>query len=127
LRLNPGGRSLHLREYWSALVLDEEREKLGRLGLAGIVANDMNVIGTLIERLSRSQSDRLSAFELHHDSTFEYVDKRVSVVLMDGVRAARRIHDFEHHTFFATASRYILRHKLRDLCLLGHEGAGHQA
>ena len=30
-------RSLHRRQYWSALVLNEESEKFGRFGLAAIV------------------------------------------------------------------------------------------
>jgi hypothetical protein len=86
---------------------DEEHKEFGWFGLAGIVANDMNVVGALIECLSRRQGDRLSAFDLHHDSTLEYVNKHVSVVLMDRVRTTRRFAE----VLFSLSCTYFLRRK----------------
>jgi hypothetical protein len=47
----------------------------------------VNVAGTFIEGLSRCQGDRLFTLDLHHDGPLEHVEKRVSIVSMNGVRS----------------------------------------
>ena len=73
------------------LVLDEEGEKLGRLRLAGIAADDMDIIRPLVEGLTGVEGDRRRALHLHDDRAFEHVDENVRVVPVDGVRRSRRV------------------------------------
>ncbi len=75
---------LHRNQNRRTFVFDQENDKFSRFGIAGIAANDMNVAGTFIEGLSRCQGDRFSTSYLHHDGPLEHVEKRVSIVSMNG-------------------------------------------
>jgi hypothetical protein len=60
-------QSLNWHEHRSARVLDQEHQKFRRLGAACVQANDMNIVGALIEDLSRCQCYLFSTLHLHHN------------------------------------------------------------
>ena len=57
----------HRNQNRRTFVFDQENDKFGRFGIAGIAANDVNIAGAFIEGLSGCQGDRFSTFYLHHD------------------------------------------------------------
>src|SRR5215468_9324605 len=75
------------------LVFNEYDEKLRRLRLAGVATDNVNVIGTFIEGLTRVKGDRLRPLDLHDYGTFQHIDKCVRVVAMDWVCCTGRILD----------------------------------
>jgi hypothetical protein len=81
----------------SRLVLDEHHDELGRVGVAGVPADGVDVVGAFVEGLSGRQGDFLAAFHSHHDRSLEHIDKCVAIVTMDGVGSARRVLDRQHH------------------------------
>src|SRR5262245_19513554 len=86
------------------LILNQDDDKLRVLRFAGVATDNVNVIGTFIERLTRLKSDRGRPLELHDDGTFQHIDKCVRVVAMDWVCSTGRILDEQHRTLFA---RYV--------------------
>src|SRR5215831_223728 len=117
-------QSLYWHERWSALVLDQDHDEFRRLGLAGVPVNDMNIVGALIEGLSRFQGDRLPTLHLLDHRALQDVHHRMGVVSVTGARSARHMLDQEHQHFLAGTLWKILRHERRDLGLLSHRGAG---
>jgi hypothetical protein len=69
----------------------------------------VNVIGPLVERLSRRQRDFLAAFDLHDDRSLQHVDHCVRIVPVDRVDGARRIFHCDHQQFLAGVIRQGLR------------------
>src|SRR5688500_18824874 len=57
--------SLFRDEDRRALFLDEDHDELRRLGLAGVAADDVNVVGAFIVGLARLERDLLLPLELH--------------------------------------------------------------
>src|SRR6516225_7387643 len=78
------------------LVINEYDEKLRRLRLAGVATDNVNVIGTFIERLTSVKGDRLLPLNLHYDGAFQHIIECVRVMAMDGVCCAGRILDDQH-------------------------------
>src|SRR5215510_2347699 len=83
------------------LVLKEDDEKLRGLRFAGVATDNVNVMGTFIEGLTRLKGDRIRPLELHDDGTFQHIDKCVRVVAMDWVCSTGRILDNQHRALFA--------------------------
>ena len=54
-------------EHRSAFVLNKEHDHFCRFGLAGVSPDDVNILGALIEGLTRCQSDLFPAPHLHYD------------------------------------------------------------
>src|SRR5262249_17525621 len=54
-------------------------------------------------------------------------NKRMRIVSVDSARPAGRMLDCDHQSFPAGILRKILRHERRDLRLLSHRRAGHEA
>src|SRR5215469_12215836 len=82
------------------LVLNEDDEKLRRVCLAGVATDNVNVIGTFIEGLTRMKGDRLLPLNLHYDGAFQHINECVRVMAMDGVHCARRILDDQDRALF---------------------------
>src|SRR5262249_9198812 len=78
------------------LVLNEDDEKLRRVCLAGVGTDNVNVVRTFIEGLTRVKGDRLLPLNLHYDGAFQHINECVRVMAMDGVHCARRILDDQH-------------------------------
>src|SRR6516164_8977029 len=76
-----------------ALVLEEEHHELGRLRLARVAADGVNVVRTFVESVAGLERHFLPALHLHDDGTFQYIEKRVRVVPMGGIHRAGRILD----------------------------------
>src|SRR5262249_24394637 len=74
---------VHRRQYRRAFVLDEEHDEFCRLSLAGVPPNDVDVIRPFIEGLTGCQTHFLSAPHLHHDGTFQHINKPMCIVAMD--------------------------------------------
>jgi hypothetical protein len=56
--------------------------------------NNVNVIGTFIEGLTRVKGDWLRSLDLPDDGAFQHIDEWMRVVAMNGVLSARRmLHD----------------------------------
>src|SRR5215813_12320863 len=122
-----GPTSLYWHECRSSLVFDQHHQEFGRLRTACVPINDMNIVGAFIEGLSRRQGYLLSTLDLHHDGAFQHVDHRMGIVSVDRARPpGRMLHD-DHQHFLAGILRKIFRHKRRDLGLLSHRRAGHEA
>src|SRR5262245_7981229 len=114
-----GGPSVGGHQDRSAFLLDEHDEELRRFRLACVPPDDVNIIGTLVEALTRFQSHFLSPFHLHHDRAFQHVDEPVCIVAMDGVRTAGRILHGDHQPLFvAWKVCQVSRHDLGNLGLL---------
>ena len=77
-------------------VFNEYDEKLRGFRLAGVATDNVNVIGTFIEGLTRVKGDRLRPLDLHDDGTFQHIHERVRVVSMDWIRSAGRILHDQH-------------------------------
>src|SRR5262245_66008474 len=89
------------RQDGRTLVFNEYDEKLRRLRLAGVATDNMNVIGTFIERLTSMKGDRLRPLDLHDDGAFQHIDKCVRVMTMNWVCTSVRILDHVHTALFA--------------------------
>jgi hypothetical protein len=67
------GRSLVLfdlvrrHQYGRAFVLDQEHHEFRRFGLACVLPDDVNIVGTFVEGLTGCQSHFFSSAQLHHD------------------------------------------------------------
>src|SRR6476620_12211953 len=83
------------------LVFNEYDEKFRRLRFAGVATDNVNVIGTFIESLTRVKGDLLRPLDLHDYGTFQHIDKCVRVVAMDWVCCTGRILDDQHRALFA--------------------------
>ena len=66
-------------QHRSAFVLHEEHDEFRRFGLACVPPNDVNIIRSFVEGLTRCQSRFLSASHLHHDRAFQHIDKTTLV------------------------------------------------
>src|SRR6476646_2764281 len=91
--------SLYGDQYRRVLVLEEEDHELGRLCLARVAPDGVNVRRSLVERLTRGERHGLATLDAHHDGAFEHVDQRVRVVLVDRVGAAWRVVHRDHEQF----------------------------
>src|SRR5215831_4482837 len=120
-------QSLYWHERRSTLVLDQEHQEFRRIGTACVPVNDMNIVRAFIEGLSWCQCYLLSTLQLHHNGAIQYVNKRMCIVSVDRARPARRMLYRDHQNFPAGILQKILRHQRRDLRLLSHRRAGHQA
>ena len=67
------------------LVFNEYDEKLRRLRLASVATDNVNVIGTFIEGLTRVKGDQFLPLNLHYDGAFQHINECVRVMAMDGV------------------------------------------
>src|SRR5262245_1459374 len=92
--------SLLWNEHGSAIVLDQKDEELGRLRIARVPPDGVDIVGTLVERLPRCQGHFWSTLDLHHDGPLQYVDEAVRIVPMHRIRAARRVLDRNQQTLF---------------------------
>lgn len=97
--------SMYRNERRRAFFLDEERQESCRLGTARVPADDMDIIGTFIERLPRGQCNLLSTLNLHDNSAFQHVDECVGIVTVDWVGTSRRIFHEEHEPFLSGTIR----------------------
>src|SRR2546430_6342820 len=120
-------QSLYRHQHRSALVLDQEHQEFRRLGTACVPVNDMNIVGAFIEGLSWCQCYLFSTLHLHHNGALQYVSNRMGIVSVDGARPAGRMLYCDHQNFPAGILRKIFRHERRDLGLLSHRRAGHEA
>src|SRR5204863_6024697 len=120
-------QSLYRHEHRSALVLDQEHQEFRRLGTACVPVNDMNIVGAFIEGLSWCQCYLFSTLHLHHNGALQYVNNRMCIVSVDRARPAGRMLYCDHQNFPAGILRKIFRHERRDLRLLSHRRAGHEA
>src|SRR6266849_1954820 len=59
----------------SAFVLHEDRQELGRPGVARVPANNVDVLRTFVERLSSRQRHRPSSLHLHHYRPLQHIDE----------------------------------------------------
>src|SRR6516165_2766418 len=91
-------------QYRGAFIFHEERHEFRRFRLARVPTNHVNTIWTFIEGLARGQGDFLAAPHLHRDRSHKDIDKRVCVVAMDRIRAARRIPHGDHYAFLTGKS-----------------------
>src|SRR5262245_29007606 len=89
---------LRWHHHRSALFLDQDHDEFCRLGLAGVSANDVNIVGAFIEGLSWFQGDRLATLQLHHDGALHYVNERVCIVPVNRVRRAGRVLYEDHQS-----------------------------
>src|SRR5262249_19199042 len=94
----PSASFCHRREDGSALGLQQHYDEPGRPRVAGIAPHDVNIAGTLVERLPRVERDGRLAFQLHDDLAFQHVDERMGIVPMGYVSCARRIRHLDHAT-----------------------------
>src|SRR5262249_38684286 len=92
--------SIHGYNCWCAFLLDQEHDEFCRLCATSVAANEVNVIGTFIECLSWCQGYFLPAFYLHHDGTFEYINKSLCIMSVYRVRSARGMLHRDHQNFF---------------------------
>src|SRR5215468_10187519 len=120
-------QSLCGHERRGALVLDQEHQELRRLGAACVPVDDMNIVRAFIEGLSWCQCHLLSTLQLHHNGALQHVNKRMCIMSVNGARPAGRMLDCDHQSFPAGILWKILRHERRDLRLLSHRRAGHEA
>src|SRR5262249_49287 len=120
-------QSLYWHERRSTLVLDQEHQEFRRIGTACVPVNDMNIVRSFIEGLSWCQCYLLSTLQLHHDGALQYVYKRMCIVSVDRARPAGRMLYCDHQNFPAGILRKIFRHERRDLRLLSHRRAAHEA
>src|SRR5262245_53425155 len=119
--------SLNGHERRRALVLDQDHQECRRLGRAGVPVHDMHIVGAFIEGLSWCQCDLLSTLHLLHHGALQDVHHRRGIVYVDRARPAGRMLDDDHQHFLAGMLRQIFRQELRDLRLLSHRRAGHEA
>src|SRR5262245_35261856 len=110
-----------------AFVLDQEHQEFRRIGSACVPVNDVNIVRALIEALSWCQCYLLSTLQLHHNGALQHVNKRMCIVSVDGARPAWRMLYCDHHNFLAGILRKIFGHERRDLGLLSHRRAAHEA
>src|SRR5262245_63786732 len=89
------------RQDGRTLVFNEYDEKLRRLRLAGVATDNVNIIGTFIERLTSVKSDWLRPLDLHDDSAFQHVNECMRVMPMNWVYSAGRILDNQHRALFS--------------------------
>src|SRR5262245_6401654 len=82
-----------------AFVLRQEDEELCRRGVARVSADDVHVVGALIEGLAWPQCDGCSTSDLHHDGSLQDVDERLRVMGMYRVRVSWRVLDRDHREF----------------------------
>src|SRR5262249_48465873 len=124
-------RFVHSSFYWhdrrSTLVLDQQHQEFCWIATACIPVNDMNIVRTFIEGLSWRQCYLLSTLQLHHNGALQHVNKRLCIVSVDRVRPAWRMLYCDHQNFPAGILRKIFRHERRDLRLLSHRWAAHEA
>ncbi|KXV72977.1 hypothetical protein AD952_02550 [Acetobacter cerevisiae] len=66
-------------------ILDEKRKETGRLRLAGITPDEMNVIRSFKEALPFFQSNGCASRDLHGDPPFQDIDKHGGIMSVDGV------------------------------------------
>src|SRR5438874_8030314 len=78
----------------------------------------MNIVGTFIKGLAWRQRDFLPTLQLHHNGTFQHIEKSMRVVPMDRIGSAGRIHYSDHQTFLAGKFWQVLCHERCDLGLL---------
>src|SRR5262249_7386736 len=97
------------------LVLNEDDEKLRRLCLAGVATDNVNVVWTFIEGLTRVKGDRFLPLNLHYDGAFQHINECVRVMAMDGVHCARRILDDQHRALFPGEVGEVTREHRRHL------------
>src|SRR5262245_34032457 len=83
------------------LVFNHYDEKLRRLRLASVATDNVNVIRTFIEGLTRVKGDWLRPLNLHDDGAFQHIDKCVRVMTMNWVCCAGRILDNQRRGLFA--------------------------
>src|SRR5262245_40732429 len=57
----------HRHQRWSALVLEQQHDKLCRLRTARVLADDMDIVAVLVEGLSWFQGYRFATLHLHND------------------------------------------------------------
>ena len=69
-------------QYGRAFILNQEHHEFRRFGLACILPDDVNIIGTFIEGLTGCQSHFFSSAQLHHDGALQDINKRMRVVAM---------------------------------------------
>src|SRR5438094_151106 len=98
-----------------------------RTGTACVPVNNMNIVRAFVEGLSWCQCYLLSALQLHHNGALKYVNKCMCIVSVDSARPAWRMLYCDHQNFPAGILRKVFRHERRDLRLLSHRRAGHEA
>src|SRR5215472_5556848 len=113
-------------QYRSAFAFHEERDEFRRFGFTYIPPNEVDIIRTFVEGLTRRQSHFPSASDLHHNRAFQHINKRIGVVPMYFVRMSRWIFHRDHHTFFAGTLCKVFGDELHYLSLLCYQRGGHE-
>src|SRR6266404_5685580 len=109
---------LHWDERRGVFILHKEYEKLGWFSVAGILRNNVDIIGRFVKRLAWSKGHRFTALDLHNDGTLKDIDECVRVVSVLAGRGTWRILDREHHHFLARHPSQALGHKRGDFGVL---------
>src|SRR5262245_57686927 len=102
-------QSLYRHQHWRVFVLHEEHQEFCWLGTACVPTYHMDIVGALVERLSRSQRHLLSALHLHHHGTFQHIDESMRIVPVDWIGIAGGILYYHHHSLLAGALLKFLR------------------
>src|SRR5262245_10843584 len=109
-RLDVGERhkcSFHWCQNGCAFVLDQEHQQPGRLGRAGVSADDMHVVQALVKGLAGPQRDGSPASDLHDDAALQYVDDRLRVMRMHRIDVPRGVLDGDQRELSGRIPRKI--------------------
>ncbi len=80
----------------------------------------MDIVGTFVERLSRTQRHLLSTLHLHHHGTFQDVDESMRIVPVHWIGISGRIFHDEHYSLLAGTVLKVLRKKGCDFGFLSN-------
>src|SRR5215469_6689784 len=91
---------LHRNQNRCILVFEQDHQELGWHRLARVATNGVNIVGTLVKRLSGREGYGLFAIHAHDNAAFQHIDQSLRVVAVDWVRATWWIFDRYHQKFF---------------------------
>ena len=83
--------------------------------------------GAFVEGLSCCECDFFPTLQLHHDGALQDVHNRMGIVSVARARPAGCMLYRDRQSFPTGTLRKIFRHERRDLRLLSHRRAGHEA
>lgn len=106
--------SMNRDQYRRTLVLDQHHDKLRRLRVAGIFADDMFIAWAFIKCLSRLQRHLLPTLHLHHNAALQHIDEGMSIVPVNRIGGTGRVLNQDHQAFAARRLRQVLGHELRN-------------
>src|SRR5262245_39997702 len=109
------------------LVLNHYDEKFRRLRLASVATDNVNVIRTFIESLTRVQGDRLLPLDLHDGGAVRQMNECVGVVAMDWLYCARWILHDQQRALLTGDVGQVTRNQRRHLRGFLSGGRGREA